>query len=144
MILTMNGTDKAIKCRGWTLLEMMIVLLVMAVLVAIAYPAYNSHLIKTRRADGKALLYQAAQREQQFFTTNSAFTETIGTGGLSMSTSSGEGYYTLSIVATATTYTLTATRAGPQTDDSGCGELTLTHLGARGISGGSLSADKCW
>ena len=123
---------------------MMIALVVIAVLTAIAYPAYNSHIIKTRRADGKALLYHAAQREQQFFTSNNAFTATVGDGGLGMSATSIEGYYTLTLAATATTYTLTATRVAPQTADTLCGELTLTHLGARGISGGSLSADQCW
>ena len=127
-----------------TLIELMTVLLVLAVLAAIAYPSYKSHLIKTRRADGKALLYQAAQREQQFFTSNNAFTATIGTGGLDMSTTSGEGYYTLSVAATATTYTLTATRAGTQTEDTGCGNFTLDHIGIKGVSGGSLNADQCW
>jgi type IV pilus assembly protein PilE len=138
------ATNQTINCRGWTLLELMITLLVMAILAAIAYPSYTSHLIKSRRADGKALLYEAAQKEQQFFTSNYAFTATAGSGGLGMSTASLEGHYTLSIAATATTYTLTATRVGSQTDDGYCGDLTLNHLGARGISGGTWTADKCW
>jgi len=137
-------THRKIACHGWTLLELMITLVVVALLTAIAYPSYRIHIIKSSRADGRAMLYDAAQKEQQFFTTNTAFTATVGTGGLRMSSSSTEGYYTLSITATATTYTLTATRVSPQTEDTLCGDLTLTHLGARGISGGSLSADDCW
>ena len=43
-----------------------------------------------------------------------------------------------------TTYTLTATPTGNQTADTWCGSFTLTHLGEKDISGGSLSADRCW
>lgn len=142
--MSVNGNHRKFDCRGWTLLELMIVLVVVALLAVIAIPSYNGQIIKSRRADGKALLYHAAQREQMFFTTNNAFTETVGAGGLSMATSSVEGYYTLTVAATATTYTLTATRVSPQTADSLCGDLTLTHLGVKGISGGSRSADYCW
>jgi type IV pilus assembly protein PilE len=130
--------------RGFTLVELMIVLVVMAVLLSIAYPLYTSWVIKARRADGVALLYEAAQRQQQFFTINQAFTSTIGEGGLGLGASSAEGHYTLSVAATATTYTLTATRAGGQAADTRCGDLTLNHLGVKGISGGTLTADACW
>jgi type IV pilus assembly protein PilE len=140
----MNATNTIFHCRGWTLLELMVVLLVIAILAAIAYPSYNSQVIKSRRTDGKSLLHLAAQRQQQFFTSNNAFTETIGTGGLGLSATSGEGYYTLSVTATATTYTLTAVPVAPQTEDTFCGQLTLNHLGAKGISGGSRTADYCW
>ena len=132
------------RCTGMTLIELAIVLLILAVLVAIAYPAFNNQVIKARRADGHALLYQAAQRQQQFFTSNNAFTATIGDGGLQLSTSSIEGYYTLSVAATNTTYTLTATRVSPQTKDTWCGNLTLTHLGVKGVTNASFSADRCW
>ena len=142
--MSVIGNHRKFDCRGWTLLELMIVLLVIGLLTAIAIPSYNSHIIKSRRADGKALLYLAAQREQKFFTTNNAFTETVGAAGLGMGTSSVEGYYTLTVAATATTYSLTATRVAPQTSDTLCGDLTLTHLGSRGISGGTRSADYCW
>lgn len=130
--------------RGWTLLELMIVLVVLAILTAIAYPSYNNYLLKSHRGDGKALLYLAAQRQQQFFTVNNTFTQTIGDGGLGMSASSNEGYYTLSVSATANTYTLTALPAASQTADTYCAQLTLSHIGVKGISGEAPSADKCW
>jgi type IV pilus assembly protein PilE len=132
--------------RGWTLVELMITIMVLAVLMAIAYPAYNGQITKARRADGKAMLYSAAQRQQQFYTSNNAFTSTVGSGGLQMDTTSQEGFYTLSIATTgtpATTYTLTANPVAPQTADTDCARLTLTHLGQKGISGTSTVA-KCW
>jgi type IV pilus assembly protein PilE len=122
----------------------MITIMVLAVLMAIAYPAYNGQITKARRADGKAMLYTAAQRQQQFFTSNNAFTTTIGSGGLQMSSTSQEGFYTLAIpVGAGTAWTMTATPVAPQTADTDCGTLSLTHLGVKGISGTSTVA-KCW
>ncbi|MBT8058274.1 MAG: prepilin-type N-terminal cleavage/methylation domain-containing protein [Xanthomonadales bacterium] len=130
--------------RGWTLVELAVVLVVVGILAAIAYPSYTDQVIKSRRADGIALLYFAAQRQQQFFTINSSFTATIGDGGLQMTAASTEGYYTLSVAAGTTSYTLTATPVSPQNADARCGSLTLNHLGAKGISGGSGTVDDCW
>lgn len=135
--------------HGWTLIELVIALTILAILLALAYPAYTEQVIKARRADGHALLFEAAQRQQQFFTANNTFTTTIGSGGLGMSTASPEGYYTLSVavpsgLTIATAYTLTATRVAPQTADTRCGNLTLTHQGSKGNSGGSVAADLCW
>ena len=132
------------SCSGWTLVELAIVLVVIGILAGIAYPAYTDQVIKSRRADGVALLYFAAQRQQQFFTINNGFTATIGDGGLQMTSASTEGYYTLSMAATATSYALTATPVSPQDVDTLCGSLTLNHLGAKGISGGSGTVDDCW
>lgn len=126
------------------MIELMIALMIVAILVGIAYPSYSSQITKSRRADGYAVLYAAAQREQQFYTVNNSFTETIGEGGLEISATSQEGYYSLSITATANSYTLTATRASLQTIDTQCGDLTLNHLGLKGNSDAILTADKCW
>ena len=130
--------------HGWTLIELAFTVAVMAILASIAVPAFNGQVVKSRRADGHALLYEAAQRQQQFYTTNTAYTDTVGDGGLEMSSTSQAGYYTLSIAATNTTYSLTATRAAAQTSDHWCENLTLTHLNVKGTSGGSWSTNKCW
>lgn len=131
--------------RGWSLVELVIVMLVLAVLLAIAYPAYNNQVVKARRADGQALLYQAAQRQQQFFTSNNQYTATVGSGGLDISATSQEGYYTLSINRpNATSYTLTATAIAPQDADTDCGNLTLTHLNVKGCTADGCDPAKCW
>jgi type IV pilus assembly protein PilE len=137
--------------QGWTLVELIVTLAILAILLGIAYPAYNNQVLKARRADGHALLYHAAQRQQQFFTTNNQFTATAGAGGLEMCTGDGcsatsqDGYYTLSIDRpSTTTYTLTGTAQSPQTDDSACGNLTLSHLNVKGCTAVSCDASKCW
>ena len=54
--------------RGVTLIELMVVVVIIGILVAIAYPGYQSQLQKTRRADGKTALLNAAQRLERCFT----------------------------------------------------------------------------
>lgn len=129
------------KLAGWTLIELAIVLIILAIIVTLAYPAYNDQVIKARRADGKALLYEAAQREQQFFTVNNRYGDLAELG---ISDTSLEGYYTLSVAETATTFTVTATRVAPQTADTKCGDLTLNHLGVKGVVNATLPAAECW
>jgi type IV pilus assembly protein PilE len=130
---------------GWTAVELVVVMAVIVVLLTIAYPSYVNQVQKARRADGHALLYEAAQREQQFFTTNNQFTATVGSGGLGMSATSDEGHYTLTINRPSTTsYTLTATAVGAQASDTSCGNLTLTHLNVKGCTASGCDADRCW
>lgn len=68
--------------RGFTLIELMIVVAVIAVLTSIAYPAYTSSILKGRRAEGKAALTELLQQQERYLTqrnTYLAFTNTSGT-----------------------------------------------------------------
>ncbi len=143
-MLNQRLKDMRVRCRGFNLIELIITLLVIAILMSLAYPAYQDRIITSRRADGHALLYEAAQREQQFLTENGVFTATVGSGGLEMQTNSQKTYYQLSIVANNTSYTLTATRVAPQTADTECGDLTLTHLNVKDCSATDCDVNRCW
>ena len=55
------------RSRGFTLIELMMAIAIIAILAAIAYPAYQKHLAKGRRAAAQAYLMDIAQREQQYF-----------------------------------------------------------------------------
>jgi len=126
-------------------MELMIALMILVTLLTLAYPAYTNHIIKSRRADGHALLYEAAQRQQQVFSVSNGFASVVGDGGLEMSDASQNGYYTLTITAAdATSYTLTATPTGVQTADTACGDLTLNHLNVKGCSATDCDVDRCW
>lgn len=131
---------------GFTLIELMIVVAIVGIISAIAYPSYMESVRKSNRSDAKAVLNDVAQRLQRCFTAYSAYNHaSCGaagsiTGGNTVS--SGEGFYTVSGVLAATTYTLTATPQGSQTNDTKCTTFTLDEAGVRGATGSD--SGNCW
>ena len=131
------------KARGFTLIELMIVVVVIAILAAIAYPSYQNQVQKTRRADAQTGLLQAAQLLERCFTRTNTY---VGCGlpTYNGAQTSPDGFYAISFAdgePTATTFELEAAPQGPQAQDP-CGTLTLTHVGERDSDGNA--ADRCW
>ena len=131
--------------RGFTLIELMVVLAVAAILSAVALPSYQGQVAKGRRADGKQALVELAQKLERFYTERGTFAgATLGGSGLYPAVSSG-GYYSLAIISqTVDGFTLTATPRGNQAGDA-CTALGYNHLGDRSVgAGATLSPDQCW
>lgn len=134
---------KSSKLRGFTLIELMIVVAVIAVLAAIALPSYRQYVQRGDRAAAMAALLQNGNWMQQQYTINNAYPIAGATLPVPKSPPSGTTKYNLSISAGAgSTYTLQAAPAG--TADK-CGTFTLDNTGLRNVSGGATatSAD-CW
>ena len=150
MLLNKLSLPTANKEAGFTLIELMIVVLIISILGFIALPGYRNYSIRAARAEGKAMLVTAASKEEQFFLNNKTYTVTIaGTAGLNMPNLSESGKYQLSITAGATgsitsSYLLTATPQGGQTDDLDCYTFTLGSDGTKGIVTGTAAVTECW
>lgn len=121
--------------KGFTLIEVMIVVAIIGILAAIAYPSYDEYVKRGNRTEGQAFLHDVAARQERYFSQNNEYADTAAK--LNVSTSSETGKYTLTI-ATTDSYTLTAT---PTFTDTKCGNLTLNALGVKGAGG---SVDECW
>ena len=136
--------------RGMTLIELMIVIVIVGILAAIAYPSYRQYVLRSHRTSAKTALLEAASRQERFFTTNNTYATTLATLGYPAGASvsvpdAGSHYYDLSIVAAdATSFSFRATPFGSQTQDTECGSFTLDYLGKQDISGGTDAAATCW
>ncbi len=141
---------------GFTLVELMIVVVIVAILAAVAMPAYNEHITRTRRSDAETALLDLAARMERYFAENNTYASaTIASGNaatdlLSTATSSAS-WYTISITAqTASAYTLQARPVGVQgTRDTRCQSLTYNSLGQKGVANGpagapTWTAAQCW
>ena len=138
------------KTKGFSLIELMIVVAIIAIISSVAYPSYQESIAKSRRADAQANLLELAQFMERHYTANNTYQDTSTTPpsapGLPFTVSPKDGgstFYNIALSAiTATSYTLTATPAGAMAGDD-CGNLTLTHTGVKGRSG-ARALDQCW
>jgi len=139
------GEGKTKVPRGFTLIEVMIVVAVIAILMAIAVPSYQSYVMRAQRANAKAALLQAAQWMERTATAQGKYETTLAAG---LSAVEGDRYTVVLSNATATTYKLTATRKNPGANaNDKCGDFTLTEAGVRGLTGTpapTLSVTECW
>lgn len=131
------------KQFGFTLIEMMIVVVIIGILASIAFPSYQEYVIRGNRAEGQALLVDAAARQERYFSQNSLYADNVGK--LNMADESVNKHYKVSVTsASSNSYTLTAQPQGSQASrDTKCGNLTLDSTGERGKSGSATVAD-CW
>ena len=132
--------------RGFTLVELMIVVAIVGLLAAIAYPAYQTQVQKTKRADARAGLTELAQFMERYYTSNGRYVDGGGAAPALPFTQTPKDEdikaYNLSLTAAnATSYVLQAVPIGVQAGDS-CGTLTLTNTGQKGATGGTVA--DCW
>ena len=125
---------RAGKESGFTLIELMIVVTVIAIISAIALTSYNRYIIKSHRTAVQNFMLSIASREEQYFLNVLQYTATVGGGGLNLSTPNEvTGYYTASVTLNAGPppgYTITAAPVAGSTQASD-GTLTLDNTGAK-------------
>jgi type IV pilus assembly protein PilE len=129
--------------RGFSLIELMVVVAVLAIIVGIGYPSYLGYVQKTRRADGIAALNHAAMVMESCRSDLATYEGCDAR----VAAQSEKGYYTITVAPgaiPASTYTLTATAVDVQAKDSKCTKLTLTAHGTRGYTGSAPDVATCW
>ena len=136
------------KQSGFTLVELMVVVLIIGILGAIAYPSYQESVRKARRADAQAVLGEVAQWMERYYSNSFSYTSASLPSTLQASPKDGSTkFYTISIAIqnSGKEYTATATPKGAQADN---GILTLNNKGEKGWdndNSGSIGNDeKCW
>jgi type IV pilus assembly protein PilE len=134
------------RAGGFTLIELMIVVAILAVIAAIALPSYFGSVRKSRRADAITALNRIAQEQERWRANNSTYTNVLSSAGLNVANPSS-GFYTLAVSGnTATVYVATATAVGAQTSDTRCATLTYTMNGGTITYGstGTATPAQCW
>lgn len=136
------------RARGFTLIELMITVVVIAILSAIAYPSYTSYVKRGQRSAAQQLMADIANREQQYMLDAKSYTAALDSTGLNVS---GDGWtctaasctnprYTVTVAvnnaATPPTFTVTATPTTLQASD-GCMTYNQAAQKTRGNSCGS-------
>ena len=122
--------------KGVTLVELMIVVVIISILGAIAYPSYRNQVIRSARTEGKVALEQRALALEKCFTRYLAYNSAnCPAAQPAANGNTPNGKYSVAISnATATTFTLTATPQGGQVNDTQCGNLLIDQTGSRTVS----------
>ncbi len=134
------------RSAGFTLVELLIVVAIIGILGAIAFPQYQKYAMRGRRSGAETLVMAIASKEQQYILDARAYTATIGSGGLNITShddfscaaTCANNYYTVSVTvdnsATPPTFSISAVPQGAQTSD---GTITYDNTGAKSRAVGS-------
>lgn len=150
------------RAAGFTLIELMIVVVIVTILAMIALPMYNQQIRESRRTEAKTAVLELASREEKYFSTANSYTTDPGElgyaaagGGATFPQSTGE-YYQITVAvpdpgwagpATSPSYIITATPAAgsPQLQDSQCQSFSVTQTGVQtALNSAGASNPDCW
>ena len=149
--------------RGFTLIELVIVIVVVGILAAVALPSYQNYVLRTNRSAAKSALLQAAARQEQYFADNKTYADSMTDLGFAadpldidnqgqpaasnivyqISVTPQDSTRTTSATVPVLYYTLSAVPQNNQVKDTSCDTLSLMEDGTRGETGSGTSYD-CW
>jgi len=140
MTMTKPSTD----VRGFSLIELVIVLLIIAILAAIAIPSYRQYVVRANRIDARRSLMDLAARQERFFYSNNAYSPSLTALGANGSVA-GANYTIAPPTASTTAFSITASAVGTQqTSDKQCQTLTITNTGVQASTGATANDPVCW
>jgi len=138
------------KQRGVNLIELMVVIGILSIIAAIAFPAFTSQVLKSNRMDAKRMLMQIQSAYERYYNENSNAYPTLASitavyTALSLGTPPASSFYTFTAPTTTTTsYTLSASVTGNQVADTTCTNFYLDYLGGQTSTNNAAASTSCW
>jgi type IV pilus assembly protein PilE len=140
MHVSTHKRSNVARAAGFTLIELVVVMLIVAIIAAVAIPNYSDYVRRGHRSSVQAYISDLASRQAQFFLDRRLYADNVGALNL-LTPPEIATRYVIAIVANVgppATFTVTATPTGPQTGDR-CGALTIDQAGNKGAG-----ATRCW
>lgn len=117
--------------KGFSLIELMIVVAIVGFLSAVAYPSYSSYVVKSKRTDAQRAMIEYAQSMERYFTANGRYSTAAGGASCGGTAPSSVSLYAITCAtASDSTFTITATPT-TGTTQANDGNMTLTNTGAK-------------
>ncbi len=131
------------KPRGFTLIELMVVVAILGIIAAFAIPSYDRYVVRSKRADGMSALLNAMNAMERHRAVNFGYQgAAVGTTFM-QNVPANDPYYQLSLdQLTATSYRITATPINSMAGRDG--PLTINHQGVRTWTDESGNLNSCW
>jgi type IV pilus assembly protein PilE len=136
------------RVKGFTLIELMIVVVIIGVLSAIAIPGYTAYVLKSHRSSAVTGVLELASRQARYYTTHNRYTTSLITLGYASDPmpldSATSRYFDLSVQeADVDSFIIRAVPYGKQTSDV-CGTFSYDDLGAMKANGATTLVKECW
>lgn len=141
------------KSRGFTLIELMVVVAIVAILAAVAIPGYRNYVLRAGRTDALVAVNEVAMAQERYRLDHNAYAtslDVLNANGMTVNGSGASAYaipeggrHTIHLMgATATSFTVEARNYGTQSDDTRCNYFRLTNAGVRSMGVGAVA--DCW